>query len=222
MIKSVRGPLGIGLISLAAVVGAGCKKEQDSLVVVSVKADDMASNVTVLTIAAEGTSQTFSVAPNGLSSTATLFGLYVPSDVTGTVKVSAIASRGTCDGYTGQGTTNVAQAGTTSSPAAMIQLKPADLCTGDGGVGGQPGAAGTSGAAGASATGGAPGSGGVVGTAAAPGTGGTPRNGRGAGDGAALRGHRRRAGDGWWDGHPARRAGNRLLGDAAGRARRRR
>ena len=73
---------------------ASCK-QKDSLIIVAVTADSMASDVTSLTLAVSGTTQVFPL-HSGLSDTATTFGLYVPSDVIGTVKVTATASRGTC------------------------------------------------------------------------------------------------------------------------------
>jgi WD40 repeat protein len=169
---------------------AGCKKDQESLILVSVTADAMATDVTSLTLSAAGTSKLFAV-PDGLSASATIFGLYVPADVTGAVTINATASRGTCLGYEGQGGADIAQAGTTINPPTAIRLMRALICKGDagadasgagGGGGGSPGSGGTLGTGGGVGTGGMAGAGGIVGTG---GKGGALGTGGGVGTGGA-------------------------------------
>jgi WD domain, G-beta repeat len=163
------------------VLAAGCKKDQESLILVSVTADAMATDVTSLTLSAAGTSKAFAV-PDGLSASATVFGLYVPSDVTGAVTINATASRGTCLGYEGQGGANIPQAGATINPPTAIRLMRALICKGDAGVdasgaggggGGSLGSGGTLGTGGgAVGTGGGVGTGGMAGAGGIVGTGG--------------------------------------------------
>ena len=98
-------------------------KEKDSLIVVAVTADSMALDVTSLTLAASGTTQVFALHA-GLSGTAMKYGLYVPSEVIGTVKVTAIATRGTCLGYKGDGLATVTSAGVTTDPPTPIMMIP--------------------------------------------------------------------------------------------------
>jgi WD40 repeat protein len=173
------------------VLAAGCKKDQESLILVSVTADAMATDVTSLTLSAAGTSKVFAV-PNGLSASATIFGLYVPSDVTGAVTINATASRGTCLGYEGQGGANIPQAGATINPPTAIRLMRALICKGDagadasgagGGGGGSLGSGGTLGTGGGVGTGGMAGAGGIVGTGGKGGAGGVIGTGGAGGQG---------------------------------------
>jgi hypothetical protein len=166
------------LVACAIAQTAGCKKEQDSLVLVNVRANAQASDVTSLTLSAEGTSTVFHV--SGLSATPQEFGLYVPSSVVGIVKVSAVAatSAGTCAGYKGQGTATVDKAGATTDPPTTILMTSADICAPDGGAGtngtGGTSTGGTNGQGGSSTsgTGGTTGQGGTFGTGGATSTGG--------------------------------------------------
>jgi WD40 repeat protein len=162
------------LVAGAIVQTAGCKKEQDSLILVAVRANAPISDLTSLTLSAEGTAQVYDI--SGLSGTSQEFGLYVSSSVVGIVKVTAIASRGTCDGYKGQGTATIARAGATSDPPTTIVMTSADICSPDGG-------AGTNGTGGASSTGGATGQGGSTGTGGASSTGGATGQGGSTGTG---------------------------------------
>ncbi len=167
---------------LALIVGCfgGCKKDQESLIVVSVTADAMATDVTSLTLSVAGTTKVFDV-PHGLSASASLFGLYVPADVTGQVTIDATASRGTCLGYEGHGGANIPEAGTTTNPASPIRLARALICNSDagldgsgtgGGSGGASGSPGTGGLGGSVGTGGVVGAGGMAGVGGIVGTGG--------------------------------------------------
>jgi hypothetical protein len=160
------------LVACAIAETAGCKKEQDSLILVNVRANTTVSDVTSLTLSAEGTSEVFHI--SGLSASPQPFGLYVPSSVVGIVKVSAVAATGsgTCAGYKGQGTATVDKAGATSDPPTTILMMNADICAPDAGTGGSSATGGTIGSGGASATGGATGQGGTFGTGGAASTGG--------------------------------------------------
>ena len=168
------------LVAAAIAQTAGCKKEQDSLILVNVRANAQVADVTTLTLSAEGTSQVFHIP--GLSATPQELGLYVPSSVVGIVKVSAVAATGsgTCAGYKGQGTATVDQAGATTDPPTTILMMNADICAPDGGAGtngtgGSPATGGTNGSGGATAQGGSSGTfgtGGASATGGATGTGG--------------------------------------------------
>ncbi len=170
---------------------AGCKKDQESLILVSVTADAMATDVTSLTLSAAGTTKVFAV-PDGLSASATIFGLYVPSDVTGAVTIDATASRGTCLGYEGQGGANIPQAGATINPPTAIRLMRALICKGDAGAdasgagGGGGGLLGSGGTLGTGGGGGIVGTGGGVGTGGMAGAGGTVGTGGKGGAGGVI------------------------------------
>ncbi len=188
--KSV-GRIALAFAGLASIVSWTSCKQKDSLIIVAVTADSMASDVTSLTLSASGTTQVFPL-HSGLSDAATTLGLYVPSDVLGTVKVTATASRGTCLGYKGEGIATVMSAGVTTNPATQIMLRHADLCgadagadgggagvggSGTGGTGGTVGTGGTLGTGGTTATGGIVGTGGTTATGGIVGTGGTTATG---------------------------------------------
>ena len=178
----------IAVASGALAFITGCK-EKDSLIIVSVSADSVASDVSSLRLSAGGTTQTFEVS-GGLSATGKLFGLYVPSNVTGDVTVVATASRGTCVGYKGQGMAHIPAAGATTDPPTAIRMMRALVCAADGGTdgagtGGIAGAGGVSGATGAAGVG-AAGAGGLLGTGGVVGTGGALGTGGAIGTGGVV------------------------------------
>jgi WD domain, G-beta repeat len=186
-------PLGrVGwLAGLAAAVlsigGTGCKKEKDSLIIASVKTEDSnGGTLRTLTLTVVGVSQTFPLTA-GLTTSPIEFGLYLPSDVTGTVNVSASASEPTgCRGYKGEQSADVSTAG--STVPVTITLKPATVCQPDGGAAGstgQAGASGLGGASGASGLGGASGQAGAAGTLGSGGSGGHAGGGSGSGGSGA-------------------------------------
>jgi WD40 repeat protein len=156
----------LGVLLVAGVVSAaGCKKEQESLIVVALTADSGAANLRTLTLSAQspsvpGASKTFSI--NGLSATAISYGLYVPGDVVGDVTVSAVATDpASCVGYSGKTTPAIRIASAGSIAQATIMLRAINTCQGDGGAGtsgqaGRGGGSGTTGSAGNSGAAGAP------------------------------------------------------------------
>ena len=147
----------VPLVAFAA-LAAGCKKEQESLILVAVKADTstLAGQLNSLTLSAEGVSVTFDLTKTsvGLGTTAKTFGLYVPERVSGGVDVIATAQVGSnCTmGYAGMGRTesNFAPGDTAT---ISIMLKPSNVCGGTGGTGGSTG---TGGMGGSSCTGAQP------------------------------------------------------------------
>ena len=165
--KSV-GRIALAFAGLASIVSWASCKQKDSLIIVAVTADSMAADVTSLTLSAAGTTQVFAL-HSGLSDTATTLGLYVPSDVIGTVKVTATASRGTCLGYKGEGIATVMSAGGPPIPrpksccATLISAARMLAPTAAAGAGGS-GTGGTVGTGGIVGTGGMVGTGGIVGT----------------------------------------------------------
>ncbi len=173
--KWVRAAFVVSGFYCLGVAGAGCNKEKDSLIVVSVIADSLAGDVTNLTLTAAGTTKVFSLT-SGLSATGKVFGLYVSSDAIGDVTIDATASRtGSCLGYKGQGTANIAGPGVTTDPPSPVRLTRALLCNADGGqTTGTGGSLGTGGSG--TGTGGNIGTGGGVGTGGSVGTGGGTGN----------------------------------------------
>ena len=161
-----------------AAPAAGCHKNQQSLIVLSISTDDgQAAGLTGVAVTCDGVSRTFELAAP-LSATPVQIGLYVASDVVGSQIVSALAGAApgaTCGGYSGNTTVNVPAGGAQVSGA--IVLKAAKVCpTSDGG-------AGTSGGTGLGGNAGAgPDGGGGSGLSGAGGAGGTGnRGGSGAG-----------------------------------------
>jgi hypothetical protein len=170
-----------------AVAAAGCKKDQESLVVVTLSADaadttakDMTSVVLTINDGTHSVAKTFALpAGTGIPSTTPYvsFGVYVDSDFTGGVTITATASQpGSCLGETGTKGTKINSVGA-EAPPVTIGMKPdANVCTTDGGAGGTlGGAAGTSGAAagtsgGGAGKGGTTGAGGMAGATGSAGT----------------------------------------------------
>ncbi|HEX3904317.1 MAG TPA: hypothetical protein VH853_15880 [Polyangia bacterium] len=126
----------------AAALGAGaCKKEAESLVLVSLTATPADAALISATITVDTVTKTFDLA-SGLSATSpTMLGVYLPADVVGSFIVSATASDGSaCGGYRGSSSAPVAiTAGGTAS--AVIVLVPGSTCpidAGGGADGGRP------------------------------------------------------------------------------------
>jgi WD40 repeat protein len=164
---AVRRRLGGGTIALAVLVVAvaalggftpGCKKEQQSLVLVNVQADDTGGgNMTTVTLiigqpapsSGELLREIYDLPSGGLPKSPTFvqFGIYVPANTTGGLPVTAIAKPTTgCNGYIGTGKAMVTAGGTVLS---SITLHPGDVCmaVGMGGMGGTTGTGGAGGAA---------------------------------------------------------------------------
>ncbi len=172
----------LAALALGALTIQSCG-DKESLVVVSLTASPANADLDTVTIGLASVSKTFTIATGGLDANATIFGVYVPSSVTGSnILVAATAKAGSAPGcYQGRSNdTNIPSAGATVSTS--IVLEPSKSCggaTGAGGSGssamgsaGAGGAAGAggSGAAGAGGTTGAAGAGGTMGTAGAGGT----------------------------------------------------
>ncbi len=174
-------------VAALSVVGAACSKEKDSLVVVQLSAaasDANAKNMTKVTIGVGGTSRDFPLTagipatPDSIS-----FGIYVSSDVVGSITVMAVASQDSgCFGETGTQGSQIGAAGDITPPVS-IAMKPSDVCPPDGGagVGGSAGGAGGSGVGGRGAGGSGVGGSGVGGS----GVGGSGTGGRAGGSGGS-------------------------------------
>jgi len=180
-----------GIVSAAVLsVGLlGCKKDKESLVIVSLSADPgdlTATQMSAVSLAITEGSHTvtkiFSLPTGGIPSTAPLvtFGAYVDADLTGPVTITARASKpDTCIGESGSKGTKIDAAGDTAPPVTIGMKPVGNVCPPDGGAGGAAavtgggGATGTGGSPGAGgARGGATGAGGALGTGGVPGTGG--------------------------------------------------
>jgi WD domain, G-beta repeat len=156
----------------------GCKKDKESLLVVTLSAgatDATAMNMTsvVLTVS-DGThalSRTFPLtAGTGIPSTSPFvtFGVYIDSDITGGVTVSAKASQtGSCVGESGSKAAKIAMAGDTT-PITLAMKPDADVCPVDGGATGAAGATGAGGSSGGSGSAGQTGSCGPTGSGGRP------------------------------------------------------
>lgn len=167
--------------AVLSLTAGGCKKDKESLLVVTLSAgttDASAKNMTsvVLTVSdgMHALSRTFPLtAGTGIPSTSPFvtFGVYIDSDITGGVTVSAKASQtGSCVGESGSKAAKIVMAGDTS-PVTLAMKPDADVCPVDGGAGGATGAAGATGTGGAS---GGSGSAGQTGSCGPTGSGGRP------------------------------------------------
>jgi hypothetical protein len=177
----LRGARIPGVVSAAvlSVCLMACKKDKESLVIVTLSADvgdPTATQMTSVSLAITDGSHTvtkmFSLPTGGIPSTAPLvtFGAYVDADVTGPVTIIARASKpDTCIGESGSKGTKIDAAGDTAPPVTIGMKPDGNVCPPDGGAGG---AAAVTGGGGATGTGGSPGAGGAKG--GATGTGGSP------------------------------------------------
>jgi hypothetical protein len=152
--------LGVLVFAVAALGGfsPGCKKEHQSLVLVTVQADDTGgANMTTLTLVvsqpAPGSGELLREIYDlpttvGLPMSPTVqFGIYIPADTAGGLPITAIAKPTTgCTGYVGSGKATVKVGGTV--PVTITLVHGADVCTaiGTGGMGGAGGTTGTGGA----------------------------------------------------------------------------
>jgi hypothetical protein len=160
----------VQVIAFGTLTAFGCKKTQESLVVVAMTATDPnAAMLISASVSVAGVSRTFTLA-TGLSPSAISVGVYVPSEVTGPVSVAVTATgRGFCFSGAAAPEPQILSAGTTVN--AMVALV-ATGC-GSGGAAGSSGNAG-SGGIGSGASGGSSGStggSGVVGGGAGAGGG---------------------------------------------------
>jgi hypothetical protein len=169
--------------AVAAALLGGCKKDKESLIVVSVAtADNNVSGLMTLVVGCGGTSQVFDLA-TALSKTPIVVGLYVPSSVVGqqTVTATAVApSGGACNGYSGSAMVAISEAG--SEVAASVIMMPAKTCAADAGTDAS-GAAGQGGSGPGTGGSGAGGSGG-----SGPGSAGSGAAGRGGSGGSGSGG----------------------------------
>jgi WD40 repeat protein len=131
-------------VAALAVLAGACTKEKESLILVSLTTNAPELQLRKLTLSAEGVSKTYDL-PAGLTTTAYTYGMYVPSEVSGSVDVTATAQPdGDCTmGYAGTGRTTDFKVGEVGT--ATIMLKgPSNVC----GAGGTAGGAGTMGSGG--------------------------------------------------------------------------
>ena len=169
------------LVAACTLLGAGCKKGKESLVLANLRLerpDARAVNLMNVTLTAmPGPTKTYPLSMLSADDFAE-FGLYLPENVTGEVAIvaSAVPQSG-CVGFRGTNIVTIAQAGVTA-PVSIVMTAD-NTCPSDAGT---PGAGGTTGGGGSGGSGGSAGSGGSSGGAA--GTGGGPA-GRGGTTGAA-------------------------------------
>jgi hypothetical protein len=162
---------GLTLIALAAAMfsAGACKKDAESLVLVSLTASPADYALASVSLTVDGVTKSFALSYGLAETSTTTFGIYLPSDVNGTFNVSATASDGTtCGGYRGTSLAPIAVA-TGGTAVAAIVLTPGSVCPVDGGSG--TGGSGTGGSGtGGSGTGGngTGGNGGGVDTGAPP------------------------------------------------------
>ena len=180
----MRWRIGIGAAALTALLSCG---GQRALVLLDVTADSELDDVLLTVSAGQSTASYAHVHLN--EHVAYQIGMYLPSDVSGTVELHAEADDGVCVRGTGTATATGLGAGNTSAAVPlMIHVSHPDGCTTpDGGAGGSGGMAGAQGSAGAGGMTGAAGAGVAgAGTAGAAGTpGGAGETGAGGSTGVA-------------------------------------
>lgn len=178
--RSLRAIGVIAAVTVGVGIGAapGCKKEEESLVLVTLLAKDMNgasiadATIADATISLNGPSprtnlivrRIFDLPPTGLPMAGIQFGVYVPASATGSVSVNVEASpRSGCTGYSGRGSVKVNLG---DSAPVTVMMHACDVClrTCTAGMGGTTGAGG-SGAAGTGGTAGVTGTAGGGGTA---------------------------------------------------------
>ncbi|HVV49465.1 MAG TPA: WD40 repeat domain-containing protein [Polyangia bacterium] len=126
-----------------AVGGTGCSKDKESLILLTVSAEDgYTTGLRTLVVACGTISQVFRL-PTAISTSPISVGLYVPSSVTGSQEVTAYATGSACGpGYSGTTTVHIAEAGVTA-PGTIVMLEattcPPNGSTGSGGSSGTGG-----------------------------------------------------------------------------------
>jgi WD40 domain-containing protein len=159
-------PILTALLAGLGLAGVSCKKNDESLLLVSLTATPADATLTSVSVtissAAASLAKVFPL-PRGLTTTATTLGVYLASNLTGPITVGATASGNLpCAGYVGS-TMGAAVEGGTATVAVV--LHPGNTCLADGGTdaaaGGGGGAGGTSGSL--AGSGGALGPGGATG-----------------------------------------------------------
>lgn len=137
-------------VALTALAAAGCHKDKESLIVLSIStADPAAAGLTSVVVTCAGVSRTFDLNTPLSTTVPVQLGLYVASDVLGSQVVSASAGAAVganCGGYSGNTTVNVPDAG--AQVSAAIDLKAAKACPSSDGGAGTSGTGGTGGGTG--------------------------------------------------------------------------
>ena len=176
MTERTRGAALSLMLVTCVLLGLGCKKEKESLVIARLTLaapDPRAANLLSVSVMLNpGLSQTFPLQTLSADSSAS-FGVYLPGDITGEVTVVAVAAPAAgCVGFRGSGHVQIPAAGATET--ALVVMMPRDVCTSDGGTAGSPGSPGNGGGSGAGGSSGTAGSGATGGgTAGRGGAGGT-------------------------------------------------
>ena len=141
------------LLAACTLLGAGCKKGKESLVLANLRLerpDARAVNLKNVTLTAmPGPTKTYPLSMLSADDFAE-FGLYLPENVTGEVAIvaSAVPQSG-CVGFRGSNIVTIAQAGVTAP--VVITMEADNTCPSDGGT---PGAGGTTGGGGSGGSGG--------------------------------------------------------------------
>jgi hypothetical protein len=124
-------------VAAALLAGAACKKETESLVVVSLTASPADSALGSVVLSVAGVTQSFPLAAGLSDSTPTKLGVYLPASAIGSYTVQAVASDGTaCGGYLGSSTPVEVTSGVTVTTSVL--LVPGNTCTVDAGGTGAP------------------------------------------------------------------------------------
>ena len=138
------------LVAACALLGAGCKKGKESLVLANLRLDRPDARavnlMNVTLIAMPGPTKTYPLSMLSADDF-TEFGLYLPENVTGEVAIVAIAvPQSGCVGFRGSNIVTIAQAGVTAPVSIIMTVD--NTCPSDGGT---PGAGGTTGGGGTAA-----------------------------------------------------------------------
>jgi hypothetical protein len=159
---------------MSAALGAGCKKDKESLLLVDLRlaaGEPTATGLATVALDANpGPTKKYLLSTLS-ADTSVNFGFYLPADITGSVDMvaTAVPEIG-CAGFRGTGTVTVEAAGVTS--ALAITMSAYDTCLTDGGTAGAGGTSGAAGSGGAGTGGGTAGTG-TAGRGGAGGSGGT-------------------------------------------------
>src|SRR3954469_24644492 len=161
-VRRARGLAWAAFVALLAGGGGGASRSGDTTIRFQLTTAQDVSGLASVRLTAGTTAKTLAL--QSLSATATVFDLPVPSTLTGSVDVGALARPAAgCMGYSGTGVAYIATA--RSVATVTILMTPQDICqtTGTAGTSGTAGTTGTAGTGGSISTGTA-GAGGSVST----------------------------------------------------------
>jgi hypothetical protein len=125
-------------LAAALLTSGACKKEMDSLVVVSLTATPPDSSLDSVSLTVAGVTETFTLKAGLSDTTPTSLGVYLPSSAIGSYTVQAVASGGNAS-YLGTSAVPV-NVTTGATVTTSVLLTPGTSCTVDAGGVGPPGA----------------------------------------------------------------------------------